>query len=233
VTSIRRRKAGDPPDEIRPRLGAEDLCAFFRRLLDEVTDGGITQALGVWMGYPRLANDIATYARDPSRRGELWHWLNAAHYEAGRRIMHAAVHAGIDPTRIALSRDICQRVYLRHGGLLVSHPDALWETWPACISDANTELSDDERQAVRGAEADLQQLVAILEVKGEVMQGFDLTPPLSPTEIATMLGCSTKTFRRRFDGGAIRGKRLTSKQYQIALDDLPPNHRAKYRSGTK
>jgi predicted site-specific integrase-resolvase len=44
---------------------------------------------------------------------------------------------------------------------------------------------------------------------------------MSPAEAGKLYGISAKTFVAWFDAGKIRGKRITTKAYQIHVDDLP------------
>jgi hypothetical protein len=50
---------------------------------------------------------------------------------------------------------------------------------------------------------------------------------------AKLFGFSVDTLKRRFKDGSIRCKRLSSKSYQIAVDDLPAIHQPKYRNVQK
>jgi hypothetical protein len=52
--------------------------------------------------------------------------------------------------------------------------------------------------------------------------------PDSPTRWAGVFGESPKTFMRKVNQGKIRAKKLTSKSYQIAVDDLPASEKPKH-----
>ena len=51
----------------------------------------------------------------------------------------------------------------------------------------------------------------------------------SPQRWAKLFGFSVDTLKRRFKDGKIKHKKLTSKSYQIAVDDLPAVHQTKFR----
>ncbi len=59
----------------------------------------------------------------------------------------------------------------------------------------------------------------------------EMTTPDSPGRWAKLFGFSANTLKRRFKDGAIRHKKLSSKSYQIAIDDLPAIHQSKFRNG--
>jgi hypothetical protein len=59
------------------------------------------------------------------------------------------------------------------------------------------------------------------------------TPPDSPQRWAKLFGFSVDTLKRRIEEGVIRAKKLSTKKYQIAVDDLPAMHQAKFRTAEK
>jgi hypothetical protein len=65
------------------------------------------------------------------------------------------------------------------------------------------------------------------------LAGIEWTPPDSPRRWAQLFDCSLSTLKRRFEDGSIRHKKLTSKRYQIAVDDLPAIHQSKFRTAQK
>jgi hypothetical protein len=67
----------------------------------------------------------------------------------------------------------------------------------------------------------------------EAGESVEWTTPDGPTRWAKLFGVSPTTFKRWLTDGRIRHKKLSSKSYQIALADLPANHRAKYRNMEK
>jgi len=56
------------------------------------------------------------------------------------------------------------------------------------------------------------------------------TPPNSPQHWAKLFDFSVDTLKRRFKDKTIRHKKLSSKSYQIAVDDLPAIHQSKFRN---
>jgi hypothetical protein len=55
----------------------------------------------------------------------------------------------------------------------------------------------------------------------------------TPARWAKLFGISRDSLIRRFEDGSIRHKKLSPKSYQVAIDDLPAKHQAKFRnSGT-
>ena len=58
---------------------------------------------------------------------------------------------------------------------------------------------------------------------------IDWTTPDLPSRWARMFAMSLDTFKRRIEKGQIRYKKLSTKSYQIAIDDLPAKHQAKFR----
>ena len=50
----------------------------------------------------------------------------------------------------------------------------------------------------------------------------------SPKRWATCFGFSLRTLQRRIKDGVVRCKKLSSKSYQIAVDDIPEPHRTKF-----
>jgi hypothetical protein len=56
------------------------------------------------------------------------------------------------------------------------------------------------------------------------------TRPDSPARWAKVFGFSTDTLKRRFEDGTIRNKKLSTKSYQIAVDDLPVDQQSKFRN---
>lgn len=59
--------------------------------------------------------------------------------------------------------------------------------------------------------------------------GDALSAPLSPKEWARVFKCCPRTFKRHFESGKIRGKKNSSRSYQIAVCDLPATFRANFR----
>lgn len=57
----------------------------------------------------------------------------------------------------------------------------------------------------------------------------DLTTADSPSRWARLYGIGVKAFLSRCKEGKIRHKRLSSKSYQVAIDDLPAKHQSRYR----
>jgi hypothetical protein len=62
---------------------------------------------------------------------------------------------------------------------------------------------------------------------------IEWTRPDSPKCWAKLFGCSPSTFTRRCREAKIRHKKLSTKSYQVAIDDLPTIHQAKFRSQPK
>jgi hypothetical protein len=54
-----------------------------------------------------------------------------------------------------------------------------------------------------------------------------------PAQWAKMFGVSPTTFKRRLKDGSIRHKKLSTKSYQLAIDDLPAKHQARFRNVEK
>lgn len=50
-----------------------------------------------------------------------------------------------------------------------------------------------------------------------------------PAQWAKLFGISPATLKRRLKEGSIRHRKLSPKSYQIAIDDLPAKHQAKFR----
>jgi hypothetical protein len=159
------------PAELLRQTNVRDFFARIKGAVEDSTD--LVEALGVWMGYPLLAEMVVTYATEPAERQDLWSVLNLAHRQAARRIMHAMIEANINATRFARSMEICQRVHHKCGGMLVSCPDRLYDTWPACVSDGNEELTEEGRHTVRDAEGDLIQVVSVLEARPRMTHSAD------------------------------------------------------------
>ena len=59
---------------------------------------------------------------------------------------------------------------------------------------------------------------------------IEMTPADGPSQWAKLFGISVSTFMRRLKDGTIRHKKLSSKNYQIAITDLPAKHQAKFRN---
>jgi hypothetical protein len=64
------------------------------------------------------------------------------------------------------------------------------------------------------------------------LEQVEWTTPDSPSRWAKLFGFSVDTLKRRFDDGTVRHKKLSSKSYQIAIDDLPAVHQAKFRKAS-
>ncbi len=56
------------------------------------------------------------------------------------------------------------------------------------------------------------------------------TPADGPMQWAKLFAVSSATFKKRCGEGKIRHKKLSSKSYQVAIDDLPAMHRDKFRA---
>jgi hypothetical protein len=54
------------------------------------------------------------------------------------------------------------------------------------------------------------------------------TPADNLSRWANLFGVGVRTFKKQLAAGQIRFRRLSTKTYQIAVDDLPAKHRAKY-----
>ena len=63
--------------------------------------------------------------------------------------------------------------------------------------------------------------------------GIAWTPAKGPAQWGKIFDMSSATFKRRCNEGKIRCKKLSPKSYQVAIDDLPAKHQAKFRSSTK
>jgi hypothetical protein len=63
---------------------------------------------------------------------------------------------------------------------------------------------------------------------GAADQSLVYTKPFAPKYWRDVFNVSQSTFLRRVSEGKIRSKKLTSKQYRIAIDDLPPAERKKH-----
>jgi hypothetical protein len=59
---------------------------------------------------------------------------------------------------------------------------------------------------------------------------IEWTPADTPARWAKLFGFSVRTLNRRFKDGSIRPKKLSTKSYQIAIDDLPAMHQPKFRN---
>jgi hypothetical protein len=59
------------------------------------------------------------------------------------------------------------------------------------------------------------------------------TPADTLSRWAKLFGFSADTLKRRFKDGSIRYKKLSTKSYQIAVDDLPAMHQPKFRNVPK
>jgi hypothetical protein len=62
---------------------------------------------------------------------------------------------------------------------------------------------------------------------------LELTRPDSPARWAKVFGFSKDTLMRRIQDGIIRCKKLSTKSYQIAIDDLPADQKEKFRNPAK
>ncbi|HKI33931.1 MAG TPA: hypothetical protein VKA46_18905 [Gemmataceae bacterium] len=79
---------------------------FYCGLPDAVVNSTTSApALGVWQGYPVLAEILVSNVPDPDQRHELWGALNAAQYQAARKLMSlATAKASTLPASLALRR---------------------------------------------------------------------------------------------------------------------------------
>jgi hypothetical protein len=59
---------------------------------------------------------------------------------------------------------------------------------------------------------------------------IEWTRPDSPARWSKVFGFSCTTLLRRFRDGTIRHKKLSTRNYQIAIDDLPAGHQSKFRT---
>lgn len=59
--------------------------------------------------------------------------------------------------------------------------------------------------------------------------GVPLTTADSPTRWAKLFAVSVSTFKRRCGDGRIRCKKLSDRSYQVAIEDLPAKHQAKFQ----
>jgi hypothetical protein len=64
-------------------------------------------------------------------------------------------------------------------------------------------------------------------------ESMEWTTADGPAQWAKMFGVSPTTFKRRLKDGSIRHKKLSTKSYQLAIDDLPAKHQAKFRNVEK
>jgi hypothetical protein len=89
-------------------------------------------------------------------------------------------------------------------------------------------------RAVDGAQEEARGLEARFELSPP-----EGTPPAGPaavawtpadnlSRLANLFGVSTRTFKKLLAAGRVRHRKLTTKTYQIAVDDLPARHRPKY-----
>ncbi len=65
------------------------------------------------------------------------------------------------------------------------------------------------------------------------LAGLALTRPDFPSQWAKIFGISRSTLMRRFKDGKIRFNKLSSKSYQIVIDDLPAQFQDKFRNPKK
>ena len=59
------------------------------------------------------------------------------------------------------------------------------------------------------------------EPRGDDPPASGLSKTISPAEGGRLFGVSSRTFVRWVNNGKIQAKRLSSKAYQVAVDDLP------------
>jgi hypothetical protein len=62
---------------------------------------------------------------------------------------------------------------------------------------------------------------------------LEWTRPGGLSQWAKVFGFSPTTLKRRFNDGKIRHKKLSTKSYQVAVDDLPSDQQSKFRTGPK
>jgi hypothetical protein len=62
---------------------------------------------------------------------------------------------------------------------------------------------------------------------------LDWSHPQNPAQWARVFGVSVNTIKRRFAAGTIRNRKLSTKSYIVAVDDLPANEKGKYRTTPK
>jgi hypothetical protein len=103
-----------------------------------------------------------------------------------------------------------------------------------------------EHGAAQGLDVQRSEVVALLQdavirnkprEKGVSRQQKEL-PPAEPewtpadtlSRWAKLFGFSVDTLKRRFKDGLIRHKKLSTKSYQIAVDDVPAPHQTKFRN---
>jgi hypothetical protein len=78
-----------------------------------------------------------------------------------------------------------------------------------------------------------QELAERTQPGGGPEAATEWTRPMSPGELARILGRSTATIVRRLKDGSIRNEMVHSKAYRIAIDDLPLAEQAKHRPPRK
>jgi hypothetical protein len=99
----------------------------------------------------------------------------------------------------------------------------------ALVASAPPPLPDEASAAL------LAEVVTALEgfLPSPLPDGIEWTPPDSPQRWAKLFDFSDTTLKRRFKDGRIRHKKLSSKRYQIAVEDLPAIHQPKFRNAQK
>ncbi len=81
----------------------------------------------------------------------------------------------------------------------------------------------------------LEKIAEILRTDAglQIEQPTEWTSADGPTQWARIFGVSASTFMRRIKEKKIRHKQLSTKSYQIAIDDLPAAHQEKFRNKKK
>ncbi|MDP7304399.1 MAG: hypothetical protein QGG09_14935, partial [Pirellulaceae bacterium] len=75
--------------------------------------------------------------------------------------------------------------------------------------------------------ADLKPLAATMrDIEGKFLDSTNIPPgklstPMSPDEASKLFKCGPRAFVKHVESGVIRAKKLSSKSYQVHIDDLP------------
>lgn len=136
----------------------EWMIEFFRTLsLQPGSTEDLTAAAGVWVGYAELVEATGFKWADSQFTHSAMHEVEFAHRRAVECLMFALEKEGIDSGPVAEAAATCRRLFASDP-LHWMCPSRSLDTWPECLGNRITELTPDERKAVRQAEAAMLRL---------------------------------------------------------------------------
>jgi hypothetical protein len=216
-----RKKPAKPDPQISPERiweGIANLRAFREEIKAASTDDADARqlALGVWIGYP-----IQWYGTPETLHDDV-----------------VALHEAVTDylIRLADANGISEGPALHHAGVVcrsLFRHDELWNldaesracpTWPECLGQRRYALPQGQQDAIEAGERIIQRLrlqLGLVSGKETEIPQSHLSKVVSPKEAGAMYTVSAKTFVQWVQDGRIRAKKLSTKAYQIHVDDLP------------